>query len=51
MRELRRRAQRRLYAEEKRRGELVRVYYQHHGTWPQSTFIDDILAVLERDHG
>jgi hypothetical protein len=40
------RAQKRLESDERLRGNLVSTYRRHHGTWPQSAYIDDIIVAL-----
>lgn len=41
-------AQERLERAEERRGALLTVYYQHHRSWPQSAFIDNIIDVFDK---
>lgn len=41
-------AQRKLECAEELRGALLTVYYQHHQSWPQSAFIDDIIDAFNK---
>lgn len=42
-------AQKHIEACERFRIALLRVYYRHHGDWPQGLFIDEIIEVF-RSH-
>jgi hypothetical protein len=40
-------AQQKIERAEKLRGELVKIYRQHHQDWPQSAFIDAIIDAFK----
>lgn len=41
-------AQKRIESDERLRGALVTTYHRHHHTWPQSAFINDIVAAIKK---
>jgi hypothetical protein len=43
-------AQERYKHAEELRCALVTAYHRHHGTWPQSAFIDDLLTEYNKHH-
>lgn len=40
------RAQEQYERDSKLRGGLIKAYYQHHGKWPQSAFIDALVEAI-----
>ena len=42
-------AQEKLERAERLRGKIVTLYHSHNKYWPQSRFIDDVIATLEKD--